>query len=159
MPSAIQMGSSGVNFSVNDVRPDAHLNADTPLHMLTRHFHYLSDRIGIDRVAIGSDFDGATIPAAIKDASGLPNLIAALRASGFDGESIRKIAVRQLDACSPSHLEAVKPRRRSSAMRAARSILFDGLTDIVDGSVGVPRHAFRIACNERCCGSLVNQSR
>jgi membrane dipeptidase len=50
------------------------------------------DRIGIDRVAIGSDFDGATIPAAIRDAGGLPNLIAALRASGFDEDSIRKIA-------------------------------------------------------------------
>ena len=85
-------GVVGVNFSVNDVRPDAQDNADTPLHLLTRHFHYLVDRIGIDRVAIGSDFDGATIPAAITDASGLPNLIAALRASGFDEDSIRKIA-------------------------------------------------------------------
>jgi len=85
-------GVVGVNFSVNDVRPDAQDDADTPLHMLTRHFHYLVDRIGIDRVAIGSDFDGATIPAAIKDASGLPSLIAALRASGFDEDSIRKIA-------------------------------------------------------------------
>src|SRR5258707_13468607 len=75
-------GVVGVNFSVNDVRPDAQDNAATPLHMLTRHFHYLADRLGIDRVAIGSDFDGATIPASIKDAGGLPDLIAALRASG-----------------------------------------------------------------------------
>jgi membrane dipeptidase len=85
-------GVVGVNFSVNDVRPDAQNNPDTPLHLLARHFHYLVDRIGIDRVAIGSDFDGATIPVAIKDASGLPNLIAALRASGFDEDSMRKIA-------------------------------------------------------------------
>jgi len=85
-------GIVGVNFSVNDVRPDADLNEDTPLPMLTRHFHYLVDRIGVDRVAIGSDFDGATIPAAIKDASGLPHLIAALRANGFDDGSIRRIA-------------------------------------------------------------------
>jgi len=85
-------GIVGVNFSVNDVRPDADLNADTPLQMLTRHFHYLVNRIGIDRVGLGSDFDGATIPAAIKDASGLPNLIAALQASGFDEGSLRKIA-------------------------------------------------------------------
>jgi membrane dipeptidase len=85
-------GVVGVNFSVNDVRPDANLNDDTPLRVLSHHFHYLADRIGIERVAIGSDFDGATIPAAIRDASGLPNLIAALRASGFDEESVRKIA-------------------------------------------------------------------
>ena len=84
-------GIVGVNFSVCDVRPDADLNEDTPLDMLIRHFQYLVDRIGIDRVAIGSDFDGATIPAVIKDASGLPNLIAALRASGFDDEAVRRI--------------------------------------------------------------------
>ena len=85
-------GIVGVNFSVNDVRPDAQGNADTPLHMLTRHFQYLVDRMGIDRVAIGSDFDGAIIPDAIKDASGLPNLIAALLANGFDEDAVRKIA-------------------------------------------------------------------
>ena len=84
-------GIVGVNFSVNDVRPDAQDNANTPLHMLTGHFHYLVDRIGIDRVAIGSDFDGAKVPAAIKDASGLSNLTAALRASGFDEQSLGKI--------------------------------------------------------------------
>jgi membrane dipeptidase len=85
-------GIVGVNFSVNDVRPDGDLNVDTPLHWLTRHFHYLVDRIGIERVAIGSDFDGATIPAEINDASGLPNLIAALRRGGFDEQAIRKTA-------------------------------------------------------------------
>ena len=46
-------GIVGVNFSVNDVRPDANLNEDTPLHVLTRHFRYLAERIGIDRVAVG----------------------------------------------------------------------------------------------------------
>jgi membrane dipeptidase len=85
-------GIVGVNLCVNDVRPDAHPDEDTPLLMLTRHFQYLVDRIGIDHVAIGSDFDGAMIPAAIKDASGLPNLIAALRATGFDDDCVRKIA-------------------------------------------------------------------
>ena len=79
-------GIVGVNFSVKDVRPDANLNEDTPLQVLVSHFHYLADRIGVDRVAIGSDFDGATIPAAIKDAGGLPN------PSGFDEECVRKIA-------------------------------------------------------------------
>jgi membrane dipeptidase len=85
-------GIVGVNFSVSDVRPDGQRNAATPLPMLVRQFQYLVDRLGIDRVAIGSDFDGATIPAAIKDASGLQNLITALRADGFDEDSLRKIA-------------------------------------------------------------------
>jgi membrane dipeptidase len=43
-------------------------------------------------VAIGSDFDGTMIPAAIADASGLPNLVTALKEYGFDYTSLRRIA-------------------------------------------------------------------
>jgi membrane dipeptidase len=85
-------GLVGVNLCVNDLRPDAHKDPDTPLEMVVRHFAYLVDRIGIDRVALGSDFDGATIPAPIGDARGLQNLIAALRSHGFDDRSLRKLA-------------------------------------------------------------------
>lgn len=85
-------GVVGMNFSVGDVRPDGHRNPDTPLALVAEHIAYLVDRLGIDRVAIGSDFDGATIPAAIGDASGLPHLIDALRQHGFDDEALEKIA-------------------------------------------------------------------
>jgi membrane dipeptidase len=84
-------GIVGVNLCVNDVRPDARREANTSLDLVAQHFVYLADRLGIDRVAIGSDFDGTMIPAAIGDASGLPNLIAALREHGFDDASLRKI--------------------------------------------------------------------
>jgi membrane dipeptidase len=85
-------GIVGMNFSVGDVRLDGQRNADTPLALVAQHIAYLVDRLGIDRVAIGSDFDGATIPAAIGDASGLPPLITALRQHGFDDASLEKIA-------------------------------------------------------------------
>jgi membrane dipeptidase len=84
-------GIVGVNLSVNDLRPDAIRNADVALDAVVRQFTYLADRIGIDRVALGSDFDGATIPSAIGDASGLQNVITALRDSGFDEASLDKI--------------------------------------------------------------------
>ena len=54
-------------------------NADTPLSDMVRHVDYLVERIGIDCVALGSDFDGATIPEEIGDAAGNQKLIAALR--------------------------------------------------------------------------------
>ena len=85
-------GLVGLNLSVNDLRADAHRNADTSLDIVVKHFTYLIDRLGIDRVALGSDFDGATIPAAIGDVSGLPHLIEALRTHGFDEASLNKIA-------------------------------------------------------------------
>ncbi len=86
-------GVVGFNLSVNDVRPDAKLDEDTPLETVVRHLDYLVGRLGVDRVALGSDFDGATIPRAIKDASGLPRLFAELRLRGFDTATIRKLAM------------------------------------------------------------------
>jgi membrane dipeptidase len=85
-------GMVGLNFSVHDIRPDGDKNPDTPLTDWVRHMDYLVERIGPDRVGIGSDFDGTTIPAAIGDAAGLPHLLAALRTAGYDEPLLRKIA-------------------------------------------------------------------
>ena len=85
-------GVVGLNLCVNDLRPDAHRNSDTGLEVVLRHFDYLVDRLGVDRVALGSDFDGATIPNAIGDASGLPHLIDVLRTHGYENAALNKIA-------------------------------------------------------------------
>jgi membrane dipeptidase len=86
-------GLVGFNLCVNDVRPDAHLDENTPLDMIVRHIAYLVDRLGEDRVALGSDFDGAVMPRPIKDASGLQRLIGALRDHGFGEAAVRKLAL------------------------------------------------------------------
>lgn len=101
-------GIVGINLCVNDIRPDARHDENTSLEMVIRHFAYLADRLGVNHVAIGSDFDGATIPAPIADASGLPNLINSLREYGFDDTDLQKIAfenwMRVLRVClSQSH--------------------------------------------------------
>jgi len=41
-----------------DVRPDSHLDEDTPFETMVQHLAYLLDRLGEDRVALDSDFDG-----------------------------------------------------------------------------------------------------
>ncbi len=86
-------GVVGFNLCVNDVRPDANLDENTPLDVVVHHLAYLVDRLGEDRVALGSDFDGAVMPRPIKDASGLPHLIAALRDHGFGEATVRKLAL------------------------------------------------------------------
>jgi membrane dipeptidase len=53
---------------------------------------YLVERVGIDRVGWGSDFDGAKVPKELGDVSGLPKLLAALRASGYDEAALKKLA-------------------------------------------------------------------
>lgn len=85
-------GLVGINFGVLFLRDDGVRNTDTPLEVLVRHVAYIAERIGVEHVALGSDFDGTTIPAVLGDASGLPKLIEALRAHGFDDQSLVKIA-------------------------------------------------------------------
>ena len=82
----------GLNFEVSSVRPDAFDEPDTPLDMLVDQIDYLVERLGVDRVGFGSDFDGATMPKAIGDASGLPALVEALGRRGYDEPALRKLA-------------------------------------------------------------------
>lgn len=85
-------GVIGFNFSVCDVRPDAHLDQNTSIDTVTEHLSYLVERMGEDHVALGSDFDGAVMPVPLRDASCLQTLVQALHARGFDDATVRKIA-------------------------------------------------------------------
>jgi membrane dipeptidase len=84
-------GLVGINFGTMFIRADGRKDPDTPLDELVRHIDYLVDRIGIDRVGLGSDFDGTTVPADLKDASHLPALVSLLRSKGYDDVAVRKI--------------------------------------------------------------------
>jgi len=84
-------GIVGVNFSVAFSREDGRPDADTPLEALVRHFSYLADRMGVEHVAFGSDFDGTTVPNELGDAAGLPRLVEALREAGFGDADLRKL--------------------------------------------------------------------
>ncbi|WP_210106320.1 dipeptidase [Neorhizobium galegae] len=85
-------GLVGINFGVLFLRDDGIKDANTSLDLLVRHAAYVADRIGIDHVALGSDFDGTTIPADMKDVTGLPRLVEALRRHGFGDQELKKIA-------------------------------------------------------------------
>ena len=85
-------GMVGVNFAVAFLREDGGESEDTPLETVVRHVDYLVERVGIDRVGFGSDFDGAKVPKELGDVSGLPGLLAALRAGGYDEKALEKLA-------------------------------------------------------------------
>jgi membrane dipeptidase len=53
---------------------------------------HVADRIGVEHVALGSDFDGAEIPTALGDVTGLPRLLDAIRATGFSEAELEQIA-------------------------------------------------------------------
>ena len=87
-------GVVGVNFHVSFLREDGQKNVHTPLDQIARHVDYLVERMGIDHVAFGSDFDGAAIPRDLGDVTGLPKLMALLAERGYSVEDLEKIAHR-----------------------------------------------------------------
>ena len=84
-------GLAGINFGVAFLNPTGERDPSLPLSALVRHVDYIVERIGIDHVALGSDFDGTTIPSEMRDAGDLPKLVEALRQAGYDGEALAKI--------------------------------------------------------------------
>jgi membrane dipeptidase len=85
-------GLVGLNFHVGFLNPDGERDPDLPLAVMVDHLDYLLDKLGEERVGLGSDFDGATMPRAIGDVAGLPHLLAAMRERGYGEALIRKIA-------------------------------------------------------------------
>lgn len=84
-------GLVGVTFSVNDLDGELRPKNDAPLSALIRHLRYITDLIGIDHVAFGSDLDGTTIPSEIGDVTGFQRIRERLREAGFTNTEMQKI--------------------------------------------------------------------
>jgi membrane dipeptidase len=87
-------GLVGIVFATAFLRDDFADDPDTSLELIADHARYVADRIGVEHVALGSDFDGTTIPAALGDVAGLPRVFEALAATGFDEAEVDAIAWR-----------------------------------------------------------------
>lgn len=87
-------GVVGVNFHVGFLRADGDGSGEphTPLTEIVRHAHYIADRIGVEHVALGSDWDGATMPTDLGDVTGLPRLMEALADGGFGPSDLEAVA-------------------------------------------------------------------
>jgi membrane dipeptidase len=85
-------GVVGIVFACPFLRADSANDPDTPLELIVEHARYAADRIGVEHVALGSDFDGATIPDALGDVAGLPKLLDAFPDGGFTHDEIEAIA-------------------------------------------------------------------
>ena len=86
-------GVVGLNYATGFLRPDGKMEPDMEIELMVRHVEALLDALGEDGVALGSDFDGANMPAPIKDVSGVPKLLQALLDKGFGEALVRKIAL------------------------------------------------------------------
>jgi membrane dipeptidase len=85
-------GIVGINFHVGFLRADGADDPDTPLVLIAEHAAHVAQVAGADCVGLGSDFDGATMPAALGDVTGLPAVLDALRGAGFSEAELEGIA-------------------------------------------------------------------
>lgn len=85
-------GIVGLNYGCAFLRDDGRRDENTGFDPMMRHLDHLLSIMGEDRVALGSDFDGAVIPKAIGDVMGLYDLIQAMQAHGYGTELTAKIA-------------------------------------------------------------------
>jgi membrane dipeptidase len=84
-------GMIGLNFANGFLRADGRWRNDTPVDVVLAHLDHLLAIAGEDCVGLGSDFDGARIPAAIGSVTGLPGLQVAMRAHGYSDRLIGKL--------------------------------------------------------------------
>ena len=85
-------GLVGIVFCPAFLRADGAADADTPLATLVAHVRHAAELVGVDRVGLGSDFDGAPMPAELTDVAALPRLLDALRDDGFSADEVEGIA-------------------------------------------------------------------
>lgn len=85
-------GLVGLNFAVNFLVADGSRHPFSGFGPMLRQLDYLLEKLGPDGVALGSDYDGATMPADLASVANLQALIAAMQAHGYDQALLRKIA-------------------------------------------------------------------
>jgi membrane dipeptidase len=84
-------GIVGLNFATCFLNEDGQGNTTTSFDAMLRHLDYLIEKLGVDNVGFGSDFDGADVPDVINDVSGLPALLKAMQKRGYDDATMDKI--------------------------------------------------------------------
>ena len=84
-------GLVGLNFATCFLRPDGQRGNGTPIELMLRHLDHLIGRLGAGHVGLGSDFDGAMVPEGIGDVTGLPKLVKAMRAHGYNAATVQQL--------------------------------------------------------------------
>ena len=84
-------GIVGLNLATAFLRTDGKMEEDTNLEIILRHFDHLINILGEDKVAIGSDFDGAKVPLKIKNLVGMNVLKEFLLNKGYNKNLIIKL--------------------------------------------------------------------
>lgn len=85
-------GLMGINYACGFLVEGARSGAEVPIGVLVDHIDHIVNLVGIDYVALGSDYDGATMPDALKDAAHDMAIVDELARRGYDDSAIAKIS-------------------------------------------------------------------
>jgi membrane dipeptidase len=95
-------GVMGINYAKGFLNDDKEKGANT-IECMVEHIKYIRNKIGVEHIALGSDFDGIDTDIELKDASMMPLVIQALEKNQFNIDEIEKItyknAVRVFKEC------------------------------------------------------------
>ena len=84
-------GTIGINFANMFLRPDMKRDNDVPIEVVVQHFDHVVNLVGDEHVSFGTDFDGTDVPDFLKDATGLPVVLRALKQRGYSDSSLERI--------------------------------------------------------------------
>jgi membrane dipeptidase len=91
-------GTVGINFG--GIFLDASITKETvntlTLEIFKKHIDHIVEVTDINTVAIGTDFDGTSIPNCIKDVTDLPKLWQYLMDNGYSKSELEKITHKNL---------------------------------------------------------------
>ena len=85
-------GIVGITYHAGMLTEAGGIDPDVPLARVADHVDYVVSRIGVDHVGFGSDFDGATMPTELGDASGLQRVARVLSDRGYSDDQVAKLA-------------------------------------------------------------------
>ena len=92
-------GMVGFNYATFYINADGSADPGTPWDMMLCHLDHLINTLGEDHVGLGSDFDGCVLPDLIGDVTGVPKLLSAMSAHGYDDALLAKLARDNWLAC------------------------------------------------------------
>lgn len=86
-------GIMGMNYAKGFLNNDKQRGAHT-IECMIEHIKYIKNKIGIDYIALGSDFDGIDTDIELKDASMMPSFVRELEKNNFSVDEIEKITYK-----------------------------------------------------------------
>jgi len=91
-------GTIGINFCASFLDKEMRINpdpVDLPLEIFKEHIDHIVEQTDINTVAMGSDYDGATVPECMSDCSTFPKLLDFL-SDTYSKDDLEKIGSKNL---------------------------------------------------------------